>query len=69
MVHFMTPNGQRLMSYGYQNMAGLLTSTETLDTKNAVNELNFTPVTHTTYSDTRFCRYGFLKSGYSAELF
>jgi hypothetical protein len=25
MVHFMTPNGQQLMSYGYQNMAGLLT--------------------------------------------
>jgi hypothetical protein len=26
MVHFMTLNGQRLMSYGYQNMAGLLNS-------------------------------------------
>jgi hypothetical protein len=24
--------------------------------------------THTTYSDTWFGRYGFLKSGYSAEL-
>jgi hypothetical protein len=25
MVHLMTPNGQRLTSYGYQNMVGLLT--------------------------------------------
>jgi hypothetical protein len=25
MAHFMTPNGQQVTSYGYQNMAGLLT--------------------------------------------
>jgi hypothetical protein len=46
-----------------------MTYLETLYMKNAVNELSFTPVTHTTYSDTRFCRYSFLKSGYTAELF
>jgi hypothetical protein len=45
-----------------------MTSPETLYTKNAINELNFTPVTHTAYSDTWFGRYGFLKSGYGAEL-
>jgi hypothetical protein len=45
-----------------------MTSPETLYTKNAVNELSFTSVTHTAYSDTRFCRYEFLKSGYGAEL-
>jgi hypothetical protein len=44
-------------------------SPETLYTKIAVNELSFMPVTHTAYSDIRFCRYGFLKSGYGAELF
>jgi hypothetical protein len=31
--------------------------------KNVVNEHRFTPVTHMTYSDTQFGRYGFLKSG------
>jgi hypothetical protein len=73
----MTPNGQQLTSYGYQNMAGLLTRgnlnmtfqhksgfwqknfhdlPKTLYMKNAVNELSFTPVTHTAYSDTWFYR-------------
>jgi hypothetical protein len=42
---------------------------ETLYTKNAINELSFTLVTHTAYSDRRFRRYGFLNSGYGAELF
>jgi hypothetical protein len=46
-----------------------MTYLETFYMKNAVNKLSFTPVTHTAYSDTRFCRYGFLKSGYAAELF
>jgi hypothetical protein len=41
---------------------------ETLPSKNAVIEHNFMLVTHMAYSDTRFGRYGFLKSGYSAEL-
>jgi hypothetical protein len=36
--------------------------------KTAVNELSFPLVTHTAYSDTRFGRYGFLKSSYGAEL-
>jgi hypothetical protein len=34
---------------------------ETLYTKNVVNELTFSLVTHMAYSDTRFARYGFLK--------
>jgi hypothetical protein len=46
-----------------------MTSLETLHTKNAVNELNFLLVTHTTYFNIRFGSYGFLKSGYAAELF
>jgi hypothetical protein len=46
-----------------------MTSPETLYTKNAIKEVSFTPVTHMAYSNTRFCRYGFLKSGYGAELF
>jgi hypothetical protein len=46
-----------------------MTSLEILYMKSAVNELSFTPVTHTAYSDIRFCRYGFLEPGYSAELF
>jgi hypothetical protein len=41
---------------------------ETLHTKNAANEHSFMPVTHMAYSDTQFGRYGFLKSGYGAEL-
>jgi hypothetical protein len=45
-----------------------MTSSETLYTKNAVNKLSFLLVTHTAYSDTRFGRYRFLKSGYGAEL-
>jgi hypothetical protein len=45
-----------------------MTSPETLHMKNATNELSFVPVTHTTYSATWFGRYGFLKSGYGAEL-
>jgi hypothetical protein len=50
----------------WQNFA--MTSVETLYTKNAANELSFMLVTHTPNSDTWFCRYGFLKSSYGAEL-
>jgi hypothetical protein len=45
-----------------------MTFPESLHTKNAVDEHNFTLVTHTAYSDTQFDRYGFLNSGYGAEL-
>jgi hypothetical protein len=45
-----------------------MTFLETLHMKNVVNEHSFTPVTHMTYSDTRFGRYRILKSGYGAEL-
>jgi hypothetical protein len=44
-----------------------MTSPKTLYTKNTINELSFSPVTHTSYFDTRFGRYGFLKSGYGAD--
>jgi hypothetical protein len=36
-------------------------------TKNVVNELRFLLVSHTTYFDTRFGHYGFLKSGFSSD--
>jgi hypothetical protein len=45
-----------------------MTSLETLYTKNAVIEHFFPLVTDTAYSDTQFGCYGFLKSGYGAEL-
>jgi hypothetical protein len=45
-----------------------MTLPETLHMKNAINEHGFTSVTHITYSDTWFGCYGFLKSGYGAEL-
>jgi hypothetical protein len=45
-----------------------MTSLETSYTKNVTNELSFLLVTHMTHFDIRFDRYGFLKSGYSAEL-
>jgi hypothetical protein len=51
----------------WQNFAMMFP--KTLYMKNSVNELRFTPVTHTAYSDTRFCCYGFLNSGHGAELF
>jgi hypothetical protein len=35
--------------------------------KNVINELSFLLVTHTTYFNTRFGRYGILKSGYHAD--
>jgi hypothetical protein len=44
-----------------------MTSPETLYTKSVVIELSFPLVTHTTYFDTWFGRYGFLNSGFSAE--
>jgi hypothetical protein len=50
----------------WQNFA--MTFPETLHAKNAVNEPSFTSVTHMAYSDTWFGCYGFLKSGYGAEL-
>jgi hypothetical protein len=43
-----------------------MTSPEILYTKDVNNELSFLLVTHTTYFDLRFGRYGFLKSGFSA---
>jgi hypothetical protein len=43
-----------------------LTSPETLYTKNVINKLRFLLVTHSTYFDTRFGCYRFLKSGYRA---
>jgi hypothetical protein len=43
-----------------------MTSPETLYTKTVGNELRFLLVTHMTCFDTRFNRYGFLKSGFSA---
>jgi hypothetical protein len=45
-----------------------MTSPEISYTKNIINELSFLLVTHTTRFDIWFGRYGFLKSGYSAEL-
>jgi hypothetical protein len=46
----------------------VMTSPETLYMKNAVIDHSFPLVTYTAYSNTRFGRYGFLKSGYGAEL-
>jgi hypothetical protein len=45
-----------------------ITSTETLNTEFAFNELSFPLVTHMVYSDARFDSYGILKSGQGAEL-
>jgi hypothetical protein len=45
-----------------------MTSLETSYMKNITNEISFHLVTHTTHFDIRFCHYGFLKSGYVAEL-
>jgi hypothetical protein len=45
-----------------------MTSLETSYTKNVANKLRFLLVTHTTRFDIRFGRYGFLNSGYGAEL-
>jgi hypothetical protein len=56
----------RHKSGSWQNFA--MTSPETLYMKNAINEHRFTLVTHMAYSNTRFGRYRFLKSGYGAEL-
>jgi hypothetical protein len=44
-----------------------MTSPESLNTKNAINELSFLLVTHTAYSDAPFDSYGRLKSGQGAE--
>jgi hypothetical protein len=46
-----------------------MTSPETLHRKSDVNEHSFTSITPMTYSDTRFYRYGFLKTKQGAELF
>jgi hypothetical protein len=43
-----------------------MTSPKILHMKNVINELSFPLVTHTTYFDTQFGSYGFLKSGYRA---
>jgi hypothetical protein len=46
-----------------------MTSPETLYTKNAMNELSFPLITHTTCFDIQFSSYGFLKTEQGAELF
>jgi hypothetical protein len=45
-----------------------MTSPETSYMKNVANELSFLLVTHTARFNIQFGRYGFLKSGYRAEL-
>jgi hypothetical protein len=50
----------------WQNFA--MTFPETLHRKSAINEHSFTPVTHMAYFDTRYYRYGFLKTKQGAEL-
>jgi hypothetical protein len=45
-----------------------MTSPETSFTKNVADELSFLLVTHMSRFNIRFGRYGFLKSGYGAEL-
>jgi hypothetical protein len=45
-----------------------MTSSETSYMKHVTDELSFLLVTHMTRFDIRFGRYGFLKSGYGAEL-
>jgi hypothetical protein len=44
-----------------------MTFPETLNTKNAINELSFPLITHMVYSDARFDSYGILKQGQDAE--
>jgi hypothetical protein len=44
-----------------------MTSLETLNTKDRINELSFPLVTHTIYSNVQFESYGILKSGQGAE--
>jgi hypothetical protein len=41
----------------------------TVGMKFSINELSFSLVTHTAYSDARFDSYGILKSGQGAEHF
>jgi hypothetical protein len=45
-----------------------MTSPETSYIKNVANELSFLLVTYMTHFNIQFGRYGFLKSGYCAEL-
>jgi hypothetical protein len=45
-----------------------MTFPETLHLKNDVNEHSFMSVTHMAYSNTQFGRYGYLNSGYGAEV-
>jgi hypothetical protein len=44
-----------------------MTSLETLYVRNAANEHNFLLVTHMTWFDKRFGRYGILKSAFSSR--
>jgi hypothetical protein len=44
-----------------------VTSPETLYKKDVANKLIFLLVTNMICFDIRFCRYGFLKSGFSAK--
>jgi hypothetical protein len=46
-----------------------MTSPKALYMKNTVNEHSFLLVTHMVYFNTRFGRYGFLKSGYVVNCF
>jgi hypothetical protein len=46
-----------------------MTCPETLHMKITVNECSFPLVTHTAYFNTRFGRYGLLKTEHGAELF
>jgi hypothetical protein len=62
-----TASGEIWADYTFWHKSGSwqnfgMTSPETLYTKNAVNEHSFVPVTHMAYFDTRFGRYGFLKT-------
>jgi hypothetical protein len=46
-----------------------MTSPENLHTKHDINELSFPLVTYTTYFDTLFGSYGFLRTEHGAQLF
>jgi hypothetical protein len=46
-----------------------MASPETLNTRVAVNELNFQLIMHMAYSDAQFDSYGILKSGQGAGNF
>jgi hypothetical protein len=53
-------------SWSWQNFT--MTSPATSNPENAINEHSFPLIIHTAYFDTRFGRYGLLKSGNGVEL-